>query len=150
MTVTTINPHDTERAKTALARFSPELLRLVAAGNRPMSARARWELARRAHDTNRKRLLSPAHTNPTAAGNFQVGDVISEGGLMRALVREAYTTLSGKVILGVSFLDRTTGTPEQQIRQLSVMDPHNTTLHLVTRDLADVAPYAVELPAVSR
>jgi hypothetical protein len=69
---------------------------------------------------------------------------------MRALVRQTYTTLSGRVILGVSWLNLVTGEPAPEVEQLPVLAGADTSLHLVTRDHSEVAPYAVPMPEVTR
>jgi hypothetical protein len=139
-----------ERAKQALAKFSPSFLARCAAKPLARAPQCRWELDRRAHETRREQMLSPAHRNPIAAATIQAGDVISEGHGMRALVRQAYTTMSGRVVLGVSWMSVVTGVPEEQTHQLPVLDGADRTLHLVCHGLAEVSPYAVPMPEVTR
>lgn len=139
-----------DRAKQALAKFSPGFLARCAARPIARAPQCRWELDRRAHEDSREHLLSPAHRNPVAAGTIKPGDVISEGRGMRALVREAYTLTSGKVVLGISWMSVVTGVPEEQTHQLPVLNGTDRSLHLVCHGLSEVSPYAVPMPEVTR
>jgi hypothetical protein len=139
-----------EHAKQALAKFSPSFLARCAAKPLARAPQCRWELDRRAHEDRREQLLSPAHRNPVPAATIKPGDVISEGRGMRALVREAYTLTSGKVVLGVSWMSVVTGVPEEQTHQLPVLNGTDRSLHLVCHGLAEVSPYAVPIPEVTR
>lgn len=147
MTRTTI---PTDRQRHALARFSHQfLLDRVQQPGHHLQAAARWEMDRRDHELRRHDLLYLGYRHPIAARDIREGDVLSQGGLMRALVRAAYTLPSGRVVLGVSYLRLDTGEPEDQVRELPVLAADDTSLHLVTRTLSDLAPYAAPMPAIN-
>jgi hypothetical protein len=146
MTLTAI---PTDRQRQVLVRFSRQFLhdRAQQPGHR-LHAAARWELDRRDHELRRHDLLYAGYRHPIAARDIRDGDVLSQGGLMRALVRAAYTLPSGQRVLGVSYLNLDTGEPETRVRELPVLAADDTSLHLVTRTLPDLAPYAAPMPAI--
>lgn len=155
MTPTTDNRDMTARAahtRRALANFGDGFLeQIVTRGTALRAPQCAWEQNRRRHETHREALLSPAYRNPIPARDIREGDVISEGCGMRALVRHTYRMPdSGRVVLGISYLSVVTGTPDTHTVQHPVLAGTDTSLHLVTRDPADVAPYAVPLPEVTR
>lgn len=154
MTTTTVNVNATERLRATLGKLSFGFLRHVAGRDRFMADAARWELARRAHEATRDRLLRPSFSNPVAAITLRSGDVLSERhGVMRLLVREVYTLPnSGRVLIAGSYLSLVTGEPESRWREMPLLAYDDTSLNLVTHDLSDVAPYAADLPetAVAR
>lgn len=140
--------YDPQLAVDMFSRTSESFLARIIDRGHVLAEVALWELGRREHETRREQLLSVAFRNPTPARDLRAGDVISEGYAMRALIRQHYVLpISGQVVLGVSWINVVTGQPEERVHELPPLPGDNPSLHLVTRDLAEIAPYAVPMPA---